>query len=715
MKKKIRKNILKNISVFLVAIVMVLSTMMIVTGNATKNIENTECLDIGSCPEARDIVNTWLVSGGVSKQESVIEKPLSMMDTILSEGFEGSFPPSGWTTDSWTQTTSSHLGNYAAEALLPAAAEYSLLSPVIDVSGYSALSLEYWHCGYTSELKVSVAIDGGTFQQIAMHEDNSTTYTEEVLDLSAYDGSNSLQIKFKANNPFAQDNGIVRIDDIELTGTSENNPPEKPSTPSGPVTGEPEEEYTYTTSTTDPDGHTVRYGWEFNQDDTVDAWTGFYPSGVTCTVIFIFNDPGTYYLRVKAEDELGAQSDFSPVLTVEIAEGGCDKFMGLCVSPLGEAELEIGAKMVVSGLTDSGDDGVMADVGAYNAYECIVEDALQSSESSIKATFTGECNGFFNMSLTIGSGYSHKAGFDGIANGTPSIIAYGRWPIRDILFMGIINVLDNSDNLGVYPVGFDGAASGAPSIIASDHNGDVVFSVAVESVSDLGYFDKVPENVTIKIPDAISSPPKIFNDQGLNNGVYTMSIGVELSEPVLWTWEKYGVSGLSISKLMVVYELEMEPGKEAILSEASLTAVGMEAFTVSEHYAYEIDPLAEPRIDGPSSGETGTEYNYSINNIGTQDVYFCIDWGDGTPVEWTSLTNPAASTTAKHTWDSDGTYTIKARAMNKWSGMSNWATLEVSMPKNKAINTPFLQFLENLLQSHPHLFPILQQLLRLGI
>ena len=42
---------------------------------------------------------------------------------------------------------------------------------------------------------------------------------------------------------------------------------------------------------------------------------------------------------------------------------------------------------------------------------------------------------------------------------------------------------------------------------------------------------------------------------------------------------------------------------------------------------------------------------------------------------------------------------------------SDWATLEVSMPKNKTINinSLFLRFLEN----HPYMFPILRYILEL--
>ncbi|MCK4365665.1 MAG: hypothetical protein KAW45_06415 [Thermoplasmatales archaeon] len=52
-------------------------------------------------------------------------------------------------------------------------------------------------------------------------------------------------------------------------------------------------------------------------------------------------------------------------------------------------------------------------------------------------------------------------------------------------------------------------------------------------------------------------------------------------------------------------------------------------------------------------------------------------------------------------------HTVKVRAMNEWGAMSDWTIFEVSMPKNKVINTMplFLRFL----QQHPHLFPILIQ------
>jgi len=62
-----------------------------------------------------------------------------------------------------------------------------------------------------------------------------------------------------------------------------------------------------------------------------------------------------------------------------------------------------------------------------------------------------------------------------------------------------------------------------------------------------------------------------------------------------------------------------------------------------------------------------------------------------------------------HTWNKRGSFIVTAMVKNTDNIGGQWSTLEVSMPKNKAINTPFLRFLEN----HPHLFPLLRQLLEL--
>jgi len=99
-----------------------------------------------------------------------------------------------------------------------------------------------------------------------------------------------------------------------------NSPPATPSNISGPATGVPGEIYTYTTSAIDNEGNNIKYGWDWDGDGIVDQWSNFLPSGETCSMSHIWNDAGIYYIRVKAQDEHGAESQWSEAYIVTISE-----------------------------------------------------------------------------------------------------------------------------------------------------------------------------------------------------------------------------------------------------------------------------------------------------------------------------------------------------------------------------------------------------------
>jgi hypothetical protein len=68
--------------------------------------------------------------------------------------------------------------------------------------------------------------------------------------------------------------------------------------------------YEYATSTTDPDGDNVRYGWDWDDGSPIE-WSGWYSSGAVCYMSHSWNDPGTYYVKVKAKHNWSSESDWS--------------------------------------------------------------------------------------------------------------------------------------------------------------------------------------------------------------------------------------------------------------------------------------------------------------------------------------------------------------------------------------------------------------------
>lgn len=96
------------------------------------------------------------------------------------------------------------------------------------------------------------------------------------------------------------------------------NPPEKPTYITGPSEGIQRIEYTFNTSTVEIDGDMVCYAWDWDGDEIIDEWTGFYNSGETCSIVHDWWDPGTYIVRVKAADSFNIKSDWSEPLTIVI-------------------------------------------------------------------------------------------------------------------------------------------------------------------------------------------------------------------------------------------------------------------------------------------------------------------------------------------------------------------------------------------------------------
>ncbi|MEA3288185.1 MAG: choice-of-anchor J domain-containing protein, partial [Candidatus Marinimicrobia bacterium] len=121
--------------------------------------------------------------------------------SALSEGFEGAFPPAGWTTinadgdsyefnQTFTTWLDPHTGSYGAQAI--GCEDDWLITPKLSpTTGDATLSfwegLESSSYPYSYELYVSTATsDTADFVLLASYVANTADWTEVIVDLSAY-------------------------------------------------------------------------------------------------------------------------------------------------------------------------------------------------------------------------------------------------------------------------------------------------------------------------------------------------------------------------------------------------------------------------------------------------------------------------------------------------------------------------------------------------
>jgi hypothetical protein len=90
---------------------------------------------------------------------------------------------------------------------------------------------------------------------------------------------------------------------VIIIAQKENHAPSLPSIPSGPTAGVSGTSYSFSTSSTDPDGDLVKYIFDFGDGS---AETGFFPSGQVVTVSHVWNVPAgstrTYNVRALSAD-----------------------------------------------------------------------------------------------------------------------------------------------------------------------------------------------------------------------------------------------------------------------------------------------------------------------------------------------------------------------------------------------------------------------------
>ena len=183
-------------------------------------------------PVCVDAIQALVVNGGTLNNVS-----------ILNENFNGAV--SGWTainsstggtpanaawliytssTSASSNDNSNFIGSSSDAQGSGGTTDTSLTSPVFDLSNFSSASLNFYHHfdRYSTQLdtgKVQVSTNGSTWNDVITYTADQGTITSFVLstiNLNAYVGSPSVQIRFKYNASYGN---FWLIDNVSVTGT----------------------------------------------------------------------------------------------------------------------------------------------------------------------------------------------------------------------------------------------------------------------------------------------------------------------------------------------------------------------------------------------------------------------------------------------------------------------------------------------------------------
>ncbi len=146
---------------------------------------------------------------------------------------------------------------------------------------------------------------------------STTNLTNSGTSASAthtWSAAGTYQVKAMATDSKGATSGWSSVVTVTI---AKNNPPNTPSTLTGPTSGRVGTSYVYLTYVTDPDSDQVKYTFHWD-DGTPNTQTGLVNSGTKLTLSHAWSTAGTYQVKAMATDSKGATSGWSGAITVTI-------------------------------------------------------------------------------------------------------------------------------------------------------------------------------------------------------------------------------------------------------------------------------------------------------------------------------------------------------------------------------------------------------------
>jgi hypothetical protein len=164
----------------------------------------------------------------------------------------------------------------------------------------------YYDDGSIDDLRVIKAShDNTNWREIGRLPKNSQSQCFDLAPNSDFSNNGSLYI-----DVYAAPNASLHLRSLTLTYTL-NSPPNTPTFYIAPQTGNTNTPVSFSVRTSDPNNDRIRYKWDWDGNGSVDETSDYYPSDTYLTFTHTWNTPGIYTVRVKSQDERGAESNWA--------------------------------------------------------------------------------------------------------------------------------------------------------------------------------------------------------------------------------------------------------------------------------------------------------------------------------------------------------------------------------------------------------------------
>ncbi len=520
---------------------------------------------------------------------------------------------------------------------------------------------------------------------------------QTVVVSNTWSGYNDITLSnIKVIGSIFKSSDMFTVETTAVNPSSNSNPPTTPSQPAGPNAGYVGIDYIFTTSSTEPNGDSIRYGWDWDNDNTVDEWSDYFASGQTASIAHSWDAVGSYTFKVKAQDIYGDESGFSSTKTINIETGEPPLKPS---TPNGNSE---GMHSKSYTYTTSTTDPNAGDQIYYKFDwgDLTPTDWIGPFDSGETASTTHKWSkpGTFNVKVKAKDLAGSESSYSDVktvimGNTAPDEPQRPAGPTAGtvgIEYLYSTKAVDpEMDSLEYFFEWGDSKNSGwiKPSYATHIWLSAGEYGVRVKARDQWDESDWSPYLMVLIDEGSLDVEIQVEPDSAMvGEEIQFNAIPSGGTEPYTFNWDFGDGNNSTLKNPTHIYE-SMGQFTVSVSVKDKFGGVGSNFITIDIILTH---PPQIPTItSGANENIVGqeSEYKFQATDPDGDQVYLMIDWGDDSEIIWQGPYMSGQQITLKHSWLDDGSYNIKAKCKDIHEYESEWSQ---SYPVNIGWNSAFL-------------------------